>query len=70
MRNHKGLRRRWLSVDETGLWTDILEWESEEIALRVAAEVTKAPDFHPFMQMIDSETFTLRYSNVRWQMEH
>lgn len=61
--------RRWLTVDDTGLWTDLVEWTSQSAALKTAAEVVEHPDFQPFMAMIDPKTVSMRHAGILWRMD-
>ena len=69
LRDRGDLIRRFLTVDDTGLWTDLIEWRSQTAAKSAAAEVIKSPDFQPLMAMIDVETVTMRHAGILWRME-
>jgi hypothetical protein len=63
-----GFLRRSLSRDETGLWTDHVEWADLPSALAAAEAVITMPDFAPFAALIDPEGLTMRHAPVIWQM--
>ena len=69
LRERGALVRRFLTVDEDGLWTDVIEWTSMEEALAAAEVVLKHPDFAPFGSMIDGGTVHLRHAPILWRME-
>ena len=56
--------RRSLSQDETGLWTDYVEWTSKEEAQAAAEAAMQREDIMPFMMAIDPETISLRYAAI------
>jgi len=59
-----GFVRRSLSQDETGLWTDYVEWTSIESAQMAAEAAMQREDMMPFMMAIDAETISFRYANI------
>jgi hypothetical protein len=63
-----GFLRRTLSRDETGLWTDHVEWASLEQALAAAEAVTQLPEFGPFAGAIDLSGLTIRHAPILWRM--
>jgi hypothetical protein len=63
-----GFRRRSLSRDGAGLWTDYLEWASKPAALNAAQVVMSEPAFAPFAAMIDPQGMEMRHAPVVWQM--
>lgn len=69
LRERDALVRRFLTVDETGLWTDVIEWTSMGEALAAAEAVMAHPDFAPFGSMIDPETVEMRHAPILWRME-
>ena len=69
LRARGALVRRYLVRDETGLWTDIIEWTSMEAALAAAETVLQHPDFAPFGGMIDGHTVQMRHAPIRWRMD-
>lgn len=60
-----GFVRRSLSQDETGLWTDYVEWTDLDIAQSAAEAAMQREDMMPFMTSIDPNTVALRYSAIR-----
>ncbi|MEP2781208.1 MAG: hypothetical protein ABJO67_19415 [Pseudoruegeria sp.] len=60
----EGFVRRSLSRDETGLWTDYVEWTSPELAKMAAEAAMQREDMMPFMMAIDPETISLRYADI------
>lgn len=69
LRDRGALVRRFLTVDETGLWTDVIEWSSRDAALTAAEAVMAEPSFQPFMAMIDPASATMRHAAILWRME-
>lgn len=69
LRERGALIRRFLTVDEHGLWTDVIEWTSMDEALAAAEAVMAHPDFAPFGSMIDGDTVELRHAPILWRME-
>lgn len=60
-----GFVRRSLSRDETGLWTDYVEWTDLDLAQSAAEAAMQREDVLPFMTSIDPNTVALRYSAIR-----
>ncbi|WP_084732985.1 hypothetical protein [Roseovarius marisflavi] len=56
--------RRSLSQDETGRWTDYVEWTSKEEAQAAAEAAMQREDMMPFMMAIDPESISLRYAAI------
>jgi hypothetical protein len=69
LRDRGALVRRFLTVDETGLWTDVIEWTSHDAALTAAEAVMAEPSFQPFMAMIDASSASMRHAAILWRME-
>lgn len=69
LRERGALVRRFLTVDDDQLWTDVIEWRSLPEALAAAEEVLQHPDFAPFGSMIDGATVELRHAAILWRME-
>ena len=69
LRERGALIRRFLTVDDDGLWTDVIEWTSMDEALAAAEAVMQHPDFAPFGSMIDPATVELRHAPILWRME-
>lgn len=69
LRDHGSLVRRFLTMDETGVWTDVIEWTSKDEALAAAEAAMQHPDFAPFGSMIDTETLHMRHAPILWRME-
>jgi hypothetical protein len=63
-----GFIRRSLSRDETGLWTDYVEWADPPSALAAAEAVMALPEFGAFMAAIDPTSAQMRHAPVLWQM--
>jgi hypothetical protein len=60
---HRSLRR-----DGTGLWTDVVAWQSLAQAHAAAAMLTDDPAFAPFGGAIDFNTIQISHTPVLWQM--
>lgn len=69
LREHGSLIRRFLTVDESGVWTDVIEWISMDEAMAAADAVMQHPDFAPFGSMIDGDTIEMRHAPILWRME-
>ena len=69
LRARGSLIRRFLVKDESGLWTDIIEWTSMEEALSAAEAVMQEPDFAAFGAMIDGTTVDMRHAPILWRMD-
>ena len=59
-----GFVRRSLSRDDTGLWTDYVEWTSPELAQAAAQAAMQREDMMPFMMAIDPKTLSMRYADI------
>ncbi len=60
---------RSLSVDDTGLWTDVVTWTSKAAALKAAEEAMSRPEFGPFMAQVDPASIDMRHASILWQMD-
>ena len=69
LRERGSLIRRFLTLDESGVWTDVIEWTSMDEAIGAAEAVMQHPDFAPFGSMIDGETVEMRHAPIFWRME-
>ena len=69
LRDRGSLIRRFLTVDESGVWTDVIEWASMHEAMAAAEAVMQHPDFVPFASMIDGDTVEMRHAPILWRME-
>lgn len=69
LRDRGALVRRYLVRDESGLWSDVIEWTSMAAALSAAEAVMQHPDFAPFGGMIDGPTVEMRHAPIRWRMD-
>lgn len=69
LRDRGALIRRYLTVDDGGLWTDVIEWTSLPEALAAAEQVLQHPDFAPFGEMIDPASVNMRHAAILWRME-
>jgi hypothetical protein len=63
-----GFLRRVLSRDDTGLWTDHVEWADLASAEAAAQAVMAMPEFGPFAGFIDPSGMTMRHARVMWAM--
>lgn len=63
-----GFLRRVLSRDDSGLWTDQVEWASRDSAEAAAQAVMAMPEFGPFVGFIDLPGLKLRHAQVLWTM--
>ncbi|QPC86279.1 hypothetical protein GA830_05640 [Mesorhizobium sp. NBSH29] len=59
-----GFIRRNLSKDETGLWTDYVEWTDAKIAQSAAENAMKREDMMTFMTTIDPDSISMKYSDI------
>jgi len=59
-----GFLRRSLSRDETGLWTDYVEWADQQSARAAMQAVMRLPEFAPFSAAIDPEGMVIRHAVV------
>lgn len=57
------IRRRLVQADD-GQWTDWVEWQNLMTARQAAEAVMAAPEFAPFMAMIDPATVAMRHDAV------
>ena len=69
LRARGALVRRFLTVDSTGVWTDVIEWTDMDAALAAAEAVMAMPDFAPFGTMIDGDSVVMRHAPILWRME-
>lgn len=69
LRDRGALVRRFLTVDEDGLWTDVVEWTSRDAALAAAEAVMAEPSFQPFMAMIDPDSVAIRHASILWRVD-
>ena len=63
-----GLLSRSPSRDETGLWTDYVEWADAASATAAAQWVMRLPEFGPFSAAIDPEGMVMRHAPVLSQI--
>ena len=63
-----GFRSRVLSRDDSGLWTDHVQWADLASAEAAAQAVMAMPVFGPFVGFIDPSGMTLRHAQVVWTM--
>ena len=63
-----GFLRRSLSRDETGLWTDYVEWADRQSAEAAMQAVMQLPEFAPFSAAIDAEGMVMRHAPMLWTM--
>jgi len=63
-----GCLMRNLSVDDDGLWTDMVVWKDQETALKAADTVPKDLRFAPFASMIDGSSVVMRHAQVEMTM--
>ena len=64
-----GFLRRSLSRDDSGLWTDYIEWTDLASATAAAQAVMGLPEFAPFIAAIDPEGMILRHAPVLSQID-
>jgi len=64
-----GFLRRSLSRDDSGLWTDYVEWTDLASATAAAQAVMGLPEFAPFIAAIDPEGMILRHAPVLSQID-
>ena len=64
-----GFLRRSLSRDDTGLWTDYVEWTDLASATAAAQAVMGLPEFAPFIAAIDPEGMILCHAPVLSQID-
>jgi len=63
-----GFVRRSLSRDETGLWTDYVEWADMPSAEAGAQAVMQMPEVAPFLSAIDPNSMEMSHRAILWQM--
>lgn len=63
-----GFLRRSLSRDDTGLWTDYIEWADLASAKAAAEAVMRLPEFAPFAATINPEGLVMRHAPVLAQI--
>jgi len=63
-----GFLRRSLSRDETGLWTDYIEWTDAASAKAAARAVMRLPEFAPFAAAIDPDGMVIRHAPILLQI--
>ncbi len=63
-----GFIRRHLLRDETGQWTDSVEWQNLAAAHAAAETVVTDAAFAPFGGAIDMSRLTMRHIPILWQM--
>ena len=63
-----GMMSRQLSVDEHGVWTDYLTWQSMEAARNAQAAAMQEPSFGPYMSHIDAESVEMRHADLHWSV--
>lgn len=61
--------RRALTIDEDGVWTDLIEWRSLTAARDAEAEAMTRPEFAAFFGAIDSKTVDMRHAPILWRMD-
>lgn len=69
LRRQPGFLRRILLRDDTGGWTDLVEWRSRPEAEAAAQAMMSDPSFAPFLSMIDMETISMAHPSVLWRMD-
>ena len=60
---------RALTVDDDGLWTDVIRWTSRDAAKAAEAEAMTRPEFGAFFGAIDEASVSMRHPSIVWQME-
>ena len=63
-----GFLRRSLSRDDTGLWTDYVEWADLQSAEAAAQAVILLPEVAPFMAAIDPNSMEISHRTILWTM--
>ena len=69
LRETGAVRRRALTVDADGTWTDIIEWTSMEAAKAAEAEAMQRAEFGAFFEAFDPASLNMRHAEIRWMME-
>ncbi|WP_226780575.1 hypothetical protein [Oceaniglobus trochenteri] len=64
-----GFRRRQLSCDDTGLWTDHIEWASLADARAAAQSLGDIPGFAAFGADIDDASVDMRHATLHMGAE-
>jgi hypothetical protein len=57
-----GYQQRILSVSETGIWTDIVFWDSKQSVENAMRAAEQAESVFPFMQKIDFSSVKMNVS--------
>jgi hypothetical protein len=65
-----GFLHRTLSRDETGLWTDYVEWTDLASANAAAQAVMALPELGPFFAAVEPEGTVIRHAPILWQMSN
>lgn len=63
-----GFTGRHLMRNEDGLWTDMVNWQSLDLATKAATVVMANPAFSPFAGAIDEASITMQHLPVLWSM--
>ena len=63
-----GFLSRSLSRDDSGLWTDYVEWTDLASATAAAKAVMGLPEFGPFIAAIDPDGMVMRHAPVLSQI--
>lgn len=69
LRSTGAVRRRALTVDEDGVWTDLIEWTSMGAAKAAEEAAMARPEFAAFFGGIDPKTVDMRHCPILWRME-
>lgn len=67
LRRCRGFVRRMLTEDQ-GHWADLVEWQDRAAAMAAAEAVMQAPEFAPFMAMIDPASVSMDHHDIRARM--
>jgi hypothetical protein len=62
-----GFLRRALLCDETGVWTDMVEWQSHAAALQAAETLMQNAEFLDFCSAIDTESVKMQHLPMLWR---
>ena len=69
LRGTGAVRRRALTVDEDGVWTDMIEWTSLDAARAAEEAAMSRPEFAAFFGAMDGKTVDMRHCPILWRMD-
>ena len=64
VKDYEGFIKRSISCNEDGKWVDIVYWESRELAVKAASEVSHSPKAMEIFQVIDENSIQMNHYEV------